>query len=163
MKEIKQMRNISSKENRDLLTPSEFNSMQDELENIVTSTGGTLDGASGPDDNLNMLGQATAIYGSAGEFYQDSTSYVDATALIDYLILDRESLIESPQSYIAGLKATFKSTITNIGTVIINVAGLGDTDLKHPNGDALIADDIESGIYYTVIYNNTDSRFELLP
>ena len=151
------MRNISTKATKDLLTPGEFNSIQNELENIVVNTGGTLDGAEGPDNDLNMLGQAAATYGSAGDFYED------LSAIVNYIVLDRESSLESPQSYIAGLKAIFKSTSTNTGATTINVAGLGDKDLKKPNGDPIGAADITIGLYYTVIYNNTDNRFELLP
>jgi len=151
------MRNISTKANRGLLSPGEFNSMQDELENIVTNTGGALDAATGPDNDLNMLGQAAATYGSAGDFYEDTSTSGNA------YVLNRESSIEEPQSYIPGLRAIFKSTNTNTGAATINVAGLGVKDLKHPNGNALSGSDITSGTYYTAIYNNTDNRFELLP
>ena len=67
------MRNIGTKvDGTDVLSGDEFNSDQNELENIVTSADITLDADTGPDTNLNMLSEAVAAYANAGNVYQDS-------------------------------------------------------------------------------------------
>jgi len=141
----------------DVLTADSFNSIADELENIIESSGQTLDDVNGPDTNLNQLSQAVNMYGSAGVFYAD-----DGTANVYFLSRDTGSNLEDPEDYFVGMQILFKSLTTNTGNCDVNVAGLGLRDLVYPSGSEISASDISSNDYVWAIYNNADSRFEVL-
>ena len=150
------MRNISDKETKDLLTADEYNSSQQELENVVTAAGGTLDLAAGPDNNLYMLAQAIATFSAASVFYEDTTG------ITNVIILSRESNIPLPFMYIPGMQVLFKATSTNTGACTIEIEGLDTKDLTDSSGSALTGSEITSGNYIRAVYNNTDDRFELI-
>jgi len=151
------MRNISPKIDNvgDELTADEFNSDQDELENVVTSTDQSLDSGGGPDNDLNMLGKAFAVYSAAGQYYDDSCG-------VNNYVLDRSTNLKTVPEYKNGMIAIFKASSVNTGASTINVSSLGSKSLTQFDGSALDAAQIVINDYIHVIYNATNDRFELM-
>lgn len=150
------MRDIATKTDlTTTLAAAEFNSDQNELENIVTSTGQTLDASSGPDTDLNMLGKAAAIYSSDNGFYQDGGS-------ANSYSLTRTDSLQSPPSYFDGQQAVFKAANSNTGASTINIASVGSKPITTKDGTALSGGEITTGSYIIVRYNLSGDRFELV-
>lgn len=151
------MRDIATKVDDvgDTLSATDFNAQENELENVVTSTGQTLDPAGGPDTDLNMLGKALTAYGSAAEVYEDS-----GTANT-YLLTHPGNLVELG-AYQDGMRVTFKAGNSNTGASTINVNSLGAKNVTFPDGTALPSGSIVAGTYYTAIYVLSSDLFELL-
>ena len=84
-----QMRDITNKTDGagDTLGAGDFNSFNDELENLVRSSGETLDLPGGPDSNLFMLAQTIATY--AASTYKDTGS-------ANAYVLGRHELLKDP-------------------------------------------------------------------
>lgn len=149
------MRDLQTKvDNVDELTAPEFNSINDELENLATSADNVLDGQFGPDTNLNMLGKAVAAYANAGATYKD-------TGTSNNYVLNIASNLKATFKYYDNMKVTFKATNSNTGISTINVSSIGAKNLTQANGDPLSVDTIVSEEYATAVYNLTDDRFEI--
>jgi hypothetical protein len=59
-------------------------------------------------------------------------------------------------AYCTGERFTFKAGATNTGSATLNVNSLGAKTIKTNAGDALVSGEIQSGSYYTVVYDGTD-------
>lgn len=151
------MRNIPTKIDNvgDELPATEFNSDQVELENAVTSTDQTLDGGSGPDTDLNMLGKAMAMYSSAGQFYADSGG-------VNNYVLARSTNLKTVPEYKDGMVVIFKAAAANTGASTINVSSFGSRSLTQFDGSPLDPAQIVTNDYISAIYNETNDRFELM-
>jgi hypothetical protein len=151
------MRNIETKQDNigDELSAPEWNSDQDEFENVVTETYQTLDPGAGPDTDLNMLGKAIALYAAAGNFYQDSGA-------ANAYVLSRTTTLQNIPSYRSGVTVTFKASAVNTGASTINVASLGVKNLTQYDGTPLDAGHIATNDITTAIYNATNDRFEIV-
>lgn len=150
------MRNISTKVDDvgDELSAQEYNSLQDELENIVTSTDQTLDNAAGPDTDLNMLGKAVADYAAGGQTYQDSGG-------INNYVLARSTNLKPISEYKDGMIAIFKAANANTGASTVSISGLTSKSLTQFDGSALDATQINTNEYVMIVYNSSSDRFEL--
>lgn len=151
MRDLQQYENDSSQP----LNASDFNAINSELENVVTSTDQTLDPQGGPNSDLNMLGKAAAIYGSAGEGYSDSGS-------ANTYVLARSTNLKSPTEYFDGMKVIFIPANTNTSSCTINVASLGVKNLKSAAGNALIANDIIEDEPTRAVYVSGSDEFRLM-
>lgn len=153
------MRNIATKVDDvgDTLSAAEFNSDQNELENIVTSANITLDAAGGPDTDTNMLGKAVATYVTSGQFYED-------TGTANAYVLARASGVnlKSPEALSAGLEVAFFASNANTGASTVNLASLGSKDITRPDGTALQANDISTTDLNRIIYSATADDFLLV-
>lgn len=147
------MRNIATKVDAvDNLSAAEFNSDQNELENIVTSTDQSLDPAGGADTDLNMLARAVAGYAGAGWAYQDSGS-------ANAYVLSIATNLKPVTKYFDNLMVAFKPGNNNTGASTVNVEGLGVKDIKIAGADPL-AGQISTSNIVILKYNNSAGYFE---
>lgn len=144
------MRDIQTKFTGDSYSANEFNAAQVELENIVTSAGLTLDPAAGPDVNQNQLGQASAAYACAGNFF-------DAGGTADAIVLSSSSGLRVPGKYIDKMRVTFVATGDNTGAVTINMGSVGLKKVLDPKDGTsdLSAGMIKGGSYTTCLYDTS--------
>lgn len=151
------MRNIPNKTDNsgDTLAAGEFNSFNNELENAVTSADISLDGASGPDNDLNMLGKSMAAYGSSSDYYDDGGS-------ANSYVLSRATNLQEVTKYYDGMKITFIAGNANTGASTVNVSSLGAKDLVDSEGNDLIEGDINEVDPSTAIYNLASDEFRLV-
>lgn len=151
------MRNIQTKQDNvgDTLAAAEFNSISNELKNVVTTTGQSLDAASGPDTSLNMLGKAMRAYGSAGQFF-----ICGGTA--NAITLIKSANFQEMPSLIDGIIIRWKATLTNTGSVTITLSGLTTKTLTTASGDALSGGELIANRYSSAVYNSSNNRFELI-
>lgn len=150
------MRDISVKQDNvgDVLNASDFNALNGELENIVTSTGQTLDPAGGPDSDLNMLGKAVTMYASGSTYYSDGGS-------ANAYVLSRSGTLRSPTEYIDGLSVKFVAATSNTGASTINVVSIGVKDLVSSDGNALEAGDIIANDVINAVYILSEDNFRI--
>jgi hypothetical protein len=147
------MRDITTKVNGvDALDASDFNALNDELENIAESADFTLDPAGGPDTDLNMLGQTSAAYTNAGATY-------DATGTADAIVLTIGTNLKSCSKYYDNMTVTFKAAGTNTGAATVNISALGVKSIVRPDGSTLLAGDILSGEFFTIVYDLGTDKF----
>jgi hypothetical protein len=144
------MRDISTKFTGDAYSADEFNSTQVELENVVTSAGLTLDPAAGPDVNQNQLGQTSAAYSCAGNFF-------DAGGTTDAIVLSSSSGLKPPAKYLDKMRVTFRATGDNTGAVTVNVGGIGLKKVLDPKDGTsdLSAGMIKEDAYITLLYDTS--------
>lgn len=92
----------------------EFNSLAQENENLVTSSGQTLSGI----DNF-QISKAVAIYAGGGDFYTDS-------GVANAYVLSPLGARLSPPSYEDGMRVRFRTANANTGasTVDVNSSGI---------------------------------------
>ncbi len=155
------MRDIATKESNvgDVLHADAFNSIMEELENTVISTGISLDPNIGPDTDLNMLGKTAAIYSGARKLFYDSSVSGDDFTLEE---MTGYTTIEMPTAYNDGMTVIFKTNRANTGAVTIDLGGLGAKDAQFTDGSALTSGLLEIDTYYLFVFNETDDRFEYL-
>lgn len=152
------MRNISAKADGvgDTLPASDFNAnLRSELQNVVTSSGQTLDPEGGPDTDVEMLGKAITIYSNAGQYYQDSGA-------ANAYVLARVGNLKPLVDYIDGVTVMFKAGNFNTGASTINVDSLGAKALRDNNDTALVGGEIIADGYVVARYNSSNDRFEIL-
>jgi hypothetical protein len=137
------------------LDASDFNALNSENENIVTSADITLDPQGGPNSDLYMLSKAVAAYGSAGEGYSDSGS-------ANAYVLTRSTNLNGTTKYYDGMKVIFLPANSNTSTCTINVNSIGVKNLKGANGDDLIAGDIIADEPTRSVYDSGSDEFRLL-
>ena len=150
------MRDVTTKQDNtgDTLDAATFNSNQNELENVVRSANIALDPAGGPDNNVTMLAQAINAYANAGASYADS-----GTANV--YVLQLSTSLHNLTTYYDNMRITFKVGNTNTGASTVNITSLGVRSITRSNGSALTGGELTAGKYVTLVYNLSDSRFEL--
>lgn len=153
------MRDIAVKADNvgDTLTAGDWNALNEELENIVTSAGFSLDPAGGPDTDKNMLAKTGAAYGSAAWRYADSGS-----ANTYVLARVASSSLKDVAIYHDGMAITYEAGNTNTGASTVNVAGLGAKALVL-RGTALGGGEVIAGEQILAFYDLANDRFELVP
>lgn len=130
----------------------EYNSLANELQNLVTGTGQTFDAA-----DLNQLGKAMSIYAAGGNFYVDTGA---ANAYVLGVIGGKQA----PKVYFDGMLARFIAGNSNSGASTVNVAGLGVKNIKLDNiGTAVPAGYILANREISLSYNSSGGYFILLP
>ena len=150
------MRDVDTKvDGVDTMPAENYNAQRAELENAVLSADITLDPDAGPDTDLNMLGKAIAAYANAGAVYQDSGA-------ADAYVLSIASNLKPVTKYYDNMMIVFKAGNSNTGASTVNVETLGVKSITLPDGTALSADDILTGIYTIAVYNLSGDRFEVV-
>ena len=139
----------------DVITAGEFNSDQHEIENMVNTTGQTLDNSAGPDTDLYMLSKAAAAYGSGGDYYNDG-----GTA--NNYVLTRSTFLKSPPAYADGMRVVFYPLNSNTGTSTVDVAGLGSRYLRDIDGSQLVVGSIIAGQPVVAVYKSSIAGFVVL-
>lgn len=133
---------------------AEMNSVFNELENIVTTSGQALNNS----DNL-QLARASSIYAAGGDFYIDS-----GTANAFVLGVPDSKIV--PSAYYNGMRVRFVPANTNTAAATVNVAAIGVKNIKRFNGtgtlSALSASDILMNNPTTLIYLSTPDCFVLV-
>lgn len=136
------MKDISTKSNGDSVDASEWNPSQAECENVVKTSGQSLDEY----DNF-QIAKAMAIYAATGDWYVD-------TGAANTYVINKINLLKAPVVYLDGLSIRFLPANTNTTTSTVNVASLGvKTFCKDMSGSPIVAGDISSTVYVHAIYN----------
>lgn len=146
------MRSVPTKITGNTYTATEFNELpSQELQNAVLTSGQIL--SSG---DLNQLGKAMAVYGSAGDFYTDGGS-----ANTYVLTPIGTPARQAPPTYVDGVRVRFVAGNSNTGASTINLNGLGVKSLKE-NGVDIAVERIKSGEIIEAVFLVTSDRFELV-
>lgn len=142
------MLNIPTKaDGVDTLSATEFNSLNNELKNIIESTGQTLAGG-----DLFQMAKSAAAYAGSGTFYIDSgstNSYVLA-AIDSFKAID---------AYTDGLLIRFIATTENTGAATVNVNSLGAKSIVTSSGVVLPSGDIKLGDSITARFDVGNDNF----
>ena len=145
------MRSVPTKIAGNTYTSDEFNTLSSqELQNSVLTSGQVLN----PSD-LNQLGKAMSVYGSAGDFYIDS-----GTANTYVLTPIGTPARQAPPAYADGIRVRFVAGNTNTGVSTINLNSLGVKNLKE-NGADVAAGRIKSGSIIEATFISLSDQFEL--
>ena len=151
------MRNLSNKANTvDTLSDAEWNQAYNELKNLVTASGQTLDDAAGPDNDLFMAARSILIHALAGP------SYSDGGVANSFVLTATRAGFRQPTAYEDGMAVRFQAANTNTGACTINVAGLGSISLTVAGGGALASSAITAGNFVIAEYNSANNRFEVV-
>lgn len=146
------MLNIPTKaDGVDTLSATEFNSLNNELKNIIESTGQTLAGG-----DLFQIAKAAAAYAGS------STFYIDSGTTNSYVLSAIDSF-EEIDAYTDGLVIRFVATTENTGAATVNVNSLGTKSIVTSSGVALPSGDIVIGDYITARYNVGNDNFLVEP
>tara|TARA_R110000772_G_C13310322_1_gene440390 strand:- start:296 stop:1726 length:1431 start_codon:yes stop_codon:yes gene_type:complete len=146
------MLNIPTKaDGVDTLSATEFNSLNNELKNIIESTGQVLAGG-----DLFQMAKSAAAYAGSGTFHIDSgttNSYV-LSAIDSFKAID---------AYTDGLIIRFVATTENTGAATVNVNSLGAKSIVTSSGVGLPSGDIVIGDYITARYDAGNDNFLVEP
>jgi len=146
------MRSVPTKITGNTYTATEFNElMSQELQNSVLTSGQTLSAS-----DLDQLGKAMSIYGSAGDFYTDGGS-ANTYVLTPIGVPARQA----PPSYIDGLRVRFVAGNDNTGASTINLNSLGVKSLKENGSDVSASRIIANSVIEAVFISSLD-QFELV-
>lgn len=85
--------------------------------------------------------------------YRSDTDGVNTSSGTDTITLSASRVMAA---YTAGDRYCFKAGGTNTGAATLNVDSLGAKSIKRPDGTALVAGDITSGMYADVVYDGTN-------
>lgn len=142
------------------LKAAQWNSMQNELENLVVSAGIALDETDGPDTDQRMMAQAIARYASSAIFATDSGV---ANAYVLSLIGD----FQPPKAYFRGMHVVFYPGAANTGAGTINAFALGIKKFLRPNASALEAADVAAdrlmSAWYDPAADGGNGAFRMAP
>jgi hypothetical protein len=141
------MLNIPNKVPGDTHFSYEFNSYVDELENVVTDINVALNGA-----DSHQVGQSMAVYGATGNYFVDS-GIANALNLIG-----SQYNFQVPKQYYDGMLVRCLPAFTNTGASTMNVAGIGNKNIKLSGGvNDVLPGDIVAGVmtsfYYSLAHN----------
>lgn len=143
---------IVSKITGDSLTAAEFNQIPSELEGLISSVG--LTPAAG---SLDQVAIAIAYMAGGGDFYTDSGS-------ADAYVLSAIGSQERPDAYFDGMRIRFFPGNNNTGASTVNVAGLGNKNIKTGAGAGSnpTANDINITSEAEATYDSTNGVFKLV-
>lgn len=138
----------------------QMNAFKTGFQNVLTR-----DGQNAPSTNLPMGGfrhtnVADAIvdtnYLSLKQFRNNGTIYATTTGSSNAYIL---ALTPAISAYAAGQEFIIKTNFTTTNaTPTININGLGVKNLKNPQGNNLIAGQLQNNTIYHIFYDGTDFR-----
>ena len=103
--------------------------------------------------NTNFPAMRVNLQKALDELYVGGSALVTAGGTADALTLTYDPAV---LEYKAGLFLLFKASADNTGAVTVNVNTLGAKDIKHRNGDPLVASDIENTRVYQLAYDGTN-------
>jgi len=149
------MTNITDKiDNASTLSAEEFNSHNNELEQLVVESGQTLDLAT-----VDQLRKAVSTF-SRAMYCQDSSGTANV------LTLSRPNSLTDINEYYDGMAVTFSTSNTNTGAATATVSGLASKQVRTIGDVAISAGDIKAGKLYTLVYfsslNSGAGAFALL-
>lgn len=151
MKSIPTKANLSGGDDSGTATKfgaKELNSIADELENFVISTGETLSPGTGDDPDTDMMSRGITIASQTAHSYQDSGS-------VNAYTLTRTGSLEQPSSYVDGTRITFITTNANTGASTVNVSSLGSKKILLQDGvTALSGGEIRANEFVDLVYNS---------
>ena len=129
----------------------EFNSLAQENENLVTSSGQVL---SGLDDF--QISKAVAIYAGGGDFYTDS-------GVTNAYVLSPLAARLSPPSYEDGMRVRFRTANANTGASTVDVNSNGVKSIFDFDGiTPLLAGRIPADRDITLSFDATNDCFRLI-
>lgn len=133
-----------------VLPAAEWNSLADELKNVITSSGQALSGA-----DVFQISKALANYVINGNYFTDS-------GVANAYVLGVVGAKMSPTAYFDGFTALFKVGNTNTGISTVNVTGLGIKTIKKASGTSdLGSGDLVANMVVEIVYNLSGDYFEL--
>jgi hypothetical protein len=93
-------------------------------------------------------------------------SFIDPSLASNYSITTgtdtyAATLVPALQAYVNGLQVNLRFNAQNTGASTININGLGAKNI-FKNGSALSAADIKAGMLAVLVYNSSDSRFDMV-
>lgn len=142
-----------------VLTAEEDNVRFREDENVVSTSGITLDAAVGPDTDLKMKAQAIARYASGGVFYTDAgaaNAYVlSSPSGVDGFVM--------PKAFFDGMEIEFTPSSSCTGASTVNPNGLGIKPIRRTNGDPTETNDIVAGVPCAARYSPSADAFLISP
>jgi len=153
------LKNIAPKvDGTSTLSAEAFNSMASELENAVTVSGQTLDGTAedAPDPNPTQIARSMSWAALT------AASYRVVTRTGNNYNIAPNGAWAAPVGYVEGQAFKFRADFTSTGVTTINVTGLGAVTLKKGNGTDIVAGDLVSGEFYTVVYDSVSGFFILV-
>lgn len=145
------MENIPQKfDGVSVLPAAEFNSIVNELKNIVSSSSQVLTGA-----DVAQIAKGMANYVANGNFYTDSGS-------ANTYVLTVVGSKFAATGYTNGFTVMFKVGNSNTGASTVNVSGLGIKPIKKNNGASdLSSGDMTAGNIVELVYDSGSDYFEL--
>jgi hypothetical protein len=153
------MKAIPDKINGDTLSPFEYNSTQEENENVVLSAGLILDasGSGDPDPDTNQLSRSITRYASGADFYA-------CTGISPLYILSQNLTFKTADNYFDGMKVRFLAYFDNGADPQINVNSFGARDLVFMDESEIPSGYILTNNYIEAIYIGTPStgKFRLI-
>jgi len=145
------MDNIPAKQDGiDELPAVQFNSINDEMRNVIEKTAQTIPGPQ--DQMIKSMSNLVAM----GDFYTDEGATANSR------ILNRVNpIFPIPTSFFDGLRVRFFSSQTNdgTGTVTVSVDSLGVKDIKMLDGLDLVSGEIVQGELYELTFRFTENHF----
>lgn len=138
---------LSNKTTGSNLAANEWNQVSNELENIITQTGQTLNSG-----DLNQLGKGMANYVANSNFYTDSGS---ANSHVLTSIASNQSIV----NYVDGMAVEFLAATNNTGPTTINVASKGIKDVVGFSGGPLVGGEITAGTRIVLKYRESAGDF----
>jgi len=146
----------------DTLPAGDFNALQSEQENLVTTSGSELDPEAGPDSSVEMMGGGFANYINASNCYIANGTNTLVLPPTSYSS-PATGALKAPNGYKPNMFIAFrKNGADNTGAVTINIDGLGAKDLTLMDGTALSGGELKQDQDYFCRYNSSSNRFELL-
>ena len=143
------MQDLNDKITGNNLTAAEWNQMPTEIQNIITAFGQSLSAV-----DLDQLGKAISGYVANGNFYTDSGTP-------NVYNLSSISGQQSFPEYQDGQLVIFlpDNNSTGVGTVTINISGLGNINCKDANGNDIAQDVINTNSLFAARYNDNAGEF----
>jgi len=128
---------------------NEANSIINELENAVTSTGQTLATGVVADTTVEQLARSLTMAG------QSASSYTDSGAADAYVLTSTLSTLVKPSAYFDGMKVSFTPDNVNTGASTINVSSIGAKAIVTVSDVAIVAGALLTTKRYDLIYVST--------
>ena len=151
------MKNIAAKvDNISTLGDDGFNSLMEENENAVLSSGQTLDPSneSTPDPDTSQMARAMTMASQSADFYTDG-------GVADAYVLSAVGSWEQPAAYRDGMRVRFIPGNENTAASTINVSTIGVVALVDEEGVALVAGAVPADVQVTAVYHGVDANFRI--
>lgn len=122
-----------------------LNSVTNEVNNTVSSTGATLSGSAAVD----QLGKAISVYSAVADFYSES-------GVADAYVVSATGSLKAPTAYFNGMRVRFRAGNNNTGASTINVNSLGVKNIYLKDGTTTLRpDNISAARDTTLIYDSS--------
>ena len=141
------MAKFDDKVNGNTVSADEYNNMVRASKNLIEDSGQVIDSSN------TQQSEAVANYVGSGNFYTDS-------GVANAYVLSTTGSFKAPTDLVDGLEVRFRTSNPNTGASTINVAGLGNVDIKEVDGVTDVgAGFISSSIDNRLRYDASNSAF----